>query len=47
MAYKDYMRIEGLELPRHLTLTALPEQANAEQPAIEVRLVIDAWARVQ
>ena len=47
MAYKDYMRIEGLELPRHLILTALPEQANAEQPAIEVRLVIDAWARVQ
>lgn len=47
MAYKDYMRIEGHELPRHLTLTVHPDQANAEQPAIEVRLVIDAWARVQ
>lgn len=46
MHYQDYVRIEGLELPRRFTLTTLPG-TSAEQPAIDVRLVIDAWARVQ
>ncbi len=45
--YQDYVQSGNYELPSRLTLTTLPDQANVAQPAIEVRLVIDAWARVQ
>ena len=45
--YQEYVQADGYDLPNRFTLTYAPEQASFEMPAMEVRLVIDRWARVQ
>ena len=45
--YQDYVQFATQELPSRFTLTSLPDQANPELPAVEVRLVIERWAQVQ
>jgi outer membrane lipoprotein LolB len=42
--YGKYVRVEGYELPTHVTLKRGPSVAG---PAMEVRLVIDRWAQVK
>lgn len=43
--YQEYVRIDGRSLPSRLRLTN--PLRPAEQPAMEVRLVIERWAQVQ
>lgn len=43
--YQEYVLVEGRSLPRRLRLTN--PRKTAEQPAMEVRLVIERWAQVQ
>lgn len=45
--YQEYVRFEAHDLPKRFTLTYTPELASLERPAMDVRLVIDHWARVQ
>ena len=45
--FQEYVQFEGHELPNRLTLNYAPEPVTPEQPAMEVRLVIDRWVQVQ